>query len=1555
MSLDPNLIRNSAINQTNNQSNSNTSPTLSGNEDISIFESYSDHASEYNSSEWENLEPEENSFLFFKTGGYTYTTPDGTTIELDDIENVIVKVNKETGEIIVVGAENATIKGSNSGVKINIYDSSISNLSSGNGLDNINLYNTDISGNINTASGNDVVNLYEGSVASNVNTGDGNDSVNLYDSSTVKGKLNTAAGNDTVRINEKSEVNSVVTGSGDDNIFLNNAEIKNSISAGDGKDTININNKSTVSGNIDCGSGNDTLNINNSNVNGLISGGAYLGWGGLVQDNDKINISNNSTVNNINADSGDDNIKVENSTVKGKIEGNGGDDFFTINNSHVNEIVGGVGNDTVNISNSEAADINAGMGDDIILIDGSDIQNIDSGQGNDNIDIDDSNARDINGGSGDDIIDISNSKVGIVDGGTGINNIYYDEDGTSDNLITNDEDNTQKIDEIGSLADIQNLSENSAETASEITDNIAFKYTDRILTEEEQYYVLIIDTFSQNLENMTAQFEEQENEDGAIRDAYNWIKQLTDLGISKEDIKAAIDEQKQMIEELTAALNGEGDETFEEVYKKWTGIEYNQNNIIEYLESSQLYSFAVNGIAKAEAFASQISSVNNLGEVLELYQGYYGEEKGREKLNELLKDAFFNNPNVFGWVKSVEINENNEFVVSRADDYTIQGPIEGTEYTTTVEDIYSVTNMIKTMPACFDLSIYQDEFSKTFENTMGYSIERLQTKYASSQIKALGDNTSIQKLIDKYCADQEGFADKLSAAAQIGGIGLMIIGGVVTFVCPPAGVALMSAGKWTAIAGTFSDNALELIDDLASENGLSQEEAWSLMKESITEVVLLYSGYKINGVANNAKNIVLSATQNKALAFMSEIGTDASLSLLTDLMITGEIDLTGEGISQLLGIITGIAGAKVDTYTKEAFDSADTLFKQGDINGAYDYLTSKGISGKQIYNKYYQSEIDRITQYYKNTGDYDAAMNMFNSSKILGINVESSKTELVEALKNVEYEKIYEEFEAETAVNPDSGSSFINKIKNLFSKNKVLSAEDADAIVKNLETRDVINRLKSKYNIDLSKYKKLDFSSEQGKLVAQDIDLTYKAALQGTDVNNLMVPSVKNASEGLSKVQIGDVFEIEGTDNIFIKTADDSYEELNISKSLYCELFPAVSRYASGQQHSGDCYLVSALNTMMSKPSTRTLLLSCFTENPDGSVTVKMPTSGTEIIRQPGQSISDLGVDPTKAVTGSLGVQLLEYLYKVDYSSKKITESQRIVDDFNADLLEIYNSNEAYFKDQGITAKDVSDNPSVIMDYIKEVNETVKNEIEEISGMTLTEEQCVKIWFYLSMNSSFYNEAISGLGKLLNITDSDTLNQIYSKYRSQYEDISYDIYSYVNYDMSKVNEARQILNDQQYFETAAGHGGFSSDVFAAFGLTDAKFIRTEKDTSMLDKLIANPEMQDNYAITASSALTKNDLRKIYNDPSRANYQFYHDNPQIYQQRLQEAPESLPYGLVSNHAYSFEVTTNNAGETVIKVTNPWNMPSARDKKIITLTVEEFKQYFEGIFIADIPQT
>lgn len=1603
METDPLVTGTGATQAGSTGSTQTTSSSSSSDEDMSIFENYEEI---YESSDWEEIEPEKGGFF---NSSYTYTLPDGTTIKLDDIEDVIVKVNKNTGEIILVGAENAVIDGGDSDVKIKIFDSTLDKLTTGSGDDNIYLYNTEVSGNIITKNGDDSIRAYEGSVINDIFMDNGNDYLYINDS-IVTGKIDTSGGDDRITIGGNSQINKIDSGTGNDEINLNN---------------------STVTGDIDGDSGNDKITIYNSKVEGTISGG---------NDSDTIEIKNNSSVNNIKGGKGDDIINIFDSSVTGKLHGNYDDDTIYAVNSSLNEVYGGNdddtftfenttidgeiatgashifdwfnGNDTVNIIGSETGDIDTGNGDDDVNISDSETDNVDTGKGDDNvniddsetgdvdtgngddtvtvdnsetgdidtgkgddiIDIDDSETGNIDGGKGDDSIDIDNSETGTVDGGEGNDNIYYDEDSDIEDIVEDEKDNITEIQDIPELVNVPEMSDSVITASQGITNDIASKYTDKVLTEEEQYYVLLIDTFAQNLENIKSQFNAQENEDGVIRDAYNWVKQLTDLGISKEDIKAAIDEQEQMINEMIAALNNEGNTSFEDVYKKWTGKEYNQENISEYLESAQLYSLALNGLSKISTFQSQISSASSLGKVLELFESFYGKENGKAKLNKLLQDGFLNNPEVFGWVKSVEINENNELVVTRPDESTTFGPIEGTTYTTTVDDIFTVTNMIQTMPMGFDLDVFAREFSDDFAEEMGFSIERLQAKHIADQEKAFGNNTAFQKLIDKYCADQDGFAEKLASVAQIGGIAMMAAGGILTFVCPPAGTALMSAGKWTAVAGMFSDNAIELVDNLASENGLTSDEAWDLMKKTITEIALLYSGAKINGVANKTNAIVLNATQNKTLSFLAEIGTDASLSLLTDLMITGEVNLSGEGLSQLLGIITGIAGAKVNTYNKEAFDSADALFKQGNIDEAYDYLISKGFSEKQIYNKFSQAEIDRITQYYESSGDYDAALEMLNNSKILSYS-DNSKRELLNALKNVEYEKIYDMYEAKSSANPGAQDSIINEIKDYISEKDFLSQTDANDILENIEVKSVINKIYYEYGINLNKYKEMDFSSSQGKIVAQDIDLIYKAASLGVSVNDLMVPSVKNISEGLLKVQAGDVFEVEGSDNIYFKTVNGDYKELNISKDAYCRLFPAVDRYASGQQSSGDCYLVSALNTMMSNPETREILLSCFTENADGNISVKMPTSGLEIVIKPGQKIEDLGVDPNNAVTGALGIQLLEYLYKVDCTNNyinnnmdTITRAEEDINNFNSYILNIYNSNKEYYNKVDISDEKINNNPEALYWYLDGIYEGLKKDLNDKYRLLIMGEDKLPFFFesinfnvLFNSDGSLNNDGIRQFRSILTdvrgrTLDEKALNEIVTAYKTKYGEIAEDIIEIRNINIYDIDQAKDILAHYNLnnYEFIAGRGGWSDFVFSAFGLNNVKkYSTTYEIDAFLDKIIANPKMQDNYVITAATILTKEKLRQIYKNSSEKYHQYLNDNPQIYKQLLDAAPENLPYGLVSSHAYSFEVTTNEAGETVIKVTNPWDISSSIDNKVITLTVEEFKQYFSDMSIAEIP--
>lgn len=938
-----------------------------------------------------DIEPTKNSILGIPTGGYTFTTPDGTTIEVADPTNVTVKVDEDTGEVFIFGAEDAIIKGNGEGSRINIYDSSVKEL--------------DMKG------GNDTI-YVEDSAVDKISGGNGNDKIEVTNSTILK----------------------IDGGAGKDNITVRNSSVINEILSGDDADTISVNG-STIKVSIDGGNGNDKISVLNDSTVKNIFGGAYLGWGGIVSDDDTINVYN-SDIEVLHGDSGADSINIFRGSNVDTLEGNGGDDIITGINSTIGKLFGGKDNDQINltdmnvtelvdgsakvslfglfngqdsttvkdstakeavvdgddnltVSNSDVEDVTVtGNNNNVAIVNDSDVDNVGvKGDGN-AVSVEDSTVEDVSVSGDGNNLEVSDSEVGtleikgagnsvVVDDST-IGSVTTGRDGANfyvdDKSGLNIVDNEKNVVETFALdVQVDGMDDTSIETAQEIGGNTAAKYTDRELTEEEQYYALTIDFLSNNLAEMQEQFLKQQNEDGVLRDGYNFAKELMDLGVSEADIEAALQEQEQMINEMTAALNLESGETFPEVYERWTGVPYNEESVTEFLEVSQVYSLAANGLSRAEVFKQQVSEANSLDEVLSLYEGYYGEDKGREKLNEFLKASMVGNQE-FGFPTDVEINEQNQLVVTRPNEYTPVGAIEGTEYSTTVEDISYVTNMINTMPRNFNLENVTEEYKATFEETMGYSIEALQTKYITSQTKVIGNANSFQKMLDKYCADQNGFADKLASVGQIGGMALMAVGGVVSLACPPAGIAIMKAGQYTAMASMFGDNAIDLIDDLASENGLSSEEAWSLMKESITEVALLYSGMKINGVAEGAKGVVLNATQSKALSFMAEIGTDASLSLLTDLMITGEVDLTGEGISQLLGIITGIAGAKIDSYQKQAFADADTLMNQGDIDGALAQLVATGVGTKAVieFGKTYGLDLTKTDINSIKNGTYEA-------------------------------------------------------------------------------------------------------------------------------------------------------------------------------------------------------------------------------------------------------------------------------------------------------------------------------------------------------------------------------------------------------------------------------------------------------------------------------------------------------------------------------------------------------------------------------------------------------
>jgi hypothetical protein len=112
--------------------------------------------------------------------------------------------------------------------------------------------------------------------------------------------------------------------------------------------------------------------------------------------------------------------------------------------------------------------------------------------------------------------------------------------------------------------------------------------------------------------------------------------------------------------------------------------------------------------------------------------------------------------------------------------------------------------------------------------------------------------------------------------------------------------------------------------------------------------------------------------------------------------------------------------------------------------------------------------------------------------------------------------------------------------------------------------------------------------------VVKDLQLLNRCHEEGIKPADVFVPKIASEAELKKNIKIGDVFEIEGVENVCIKTKEDGFEYLKVDKEMYMKLFPPVERFALVQSGIGDCYLVSTLDALYENPKTRHIVLSAF-------------------------------------------------------------------------------------------------------------------------------------------------------------------------------------------------------------------------------------------------------------------------------------------------------------------------------------------------------------------------
>lgn len=490
---------------------------------------------------------------------------------------------------------------------------------------------------------------------------------------------------------------------------------------------------------------------------------------------------------------------------------------------------------------------------------------------------------------------------------------------------------------------------------------LTMKYLDKSAddcTPEELNQIYALSLVDDILASSQENLKKQDDSDGAISEIFDWLKETVGYSTCQKDVEDALELQKGIVSKLkTAIKNG----NFEEVWQEVTGVEYDAEKIALYQEKTSQLEFLSMSIQSYDAFHEKLIR-ENLGNPMgmcDAYIEFFGKDKGEEKFCEMLKYAYNNTLNGFN-------TENNpiEKISFNEEGYLVFKQRQGAEFVFgEVEGVSSEILLAASSDKFKRLQI--DNFIQELEKTTGINYTRLTQEVNTLSNEALGNANAVTNILNKYINSQEGFIDAFAGFTQLVGMATMVVGYGTACLIPggqAVGLGIAKAGQGMAIAGTFGDEALEIVDKATNNNTFEEdlEEYKEILKEFMVDGALFASGYAIGSFANGIGDDILTKTGSKLLSKTADIGVDAALSLLSDMAITGEIDLTSEGINQFIGILTGTMMARMNATHVKTMDTATDILNTKGMDDAVSYLRGEGASNKTIKDFKINKETQRL-------------------------------------------------------------------------------------------------------------------------------------------------------------------------------------------------------------------------------------------------------------------------------------------------------------------------------------------------------------------------------------------------------------------------------------------------------------------------------------------------------------------------------------------------------------------------------------------------------------------
>ncbi len=537
------------------------------------------------------------------------------------------------------------------------------------------------------------------------------------------------------------------------------------------------------------------------------------------------------------------------------------------------------------------------------------------------------------------------------------------------------------------------------------------------------------------------------------------------LSSSRSDSNSVnLSENPNSIKSLLKSGAGKEIMTFNEVWKAERGVDFDPEAITEYEKSAAEYAMVTMVNNKANALhdllkdsMSLVKGNNENGVSPQVREA--GEKQLEVKLLTALKELYGDNEE--------KINQKLQEISNGSISYK-DGNIVYNEYSKNNKG-YALLNSAQKLLDGVDANVQKIQGP--------YSESYYKNKMASAYEMAYGRKNATQ-LAQAFANDQETIVGKVRTGVEITGAGVMVAG---MFFCPPAALA-------GALTASFGGIGVEAYNEATRSTGMTDEAKKKITEELMTNAALFAVGGAAGKMGSAAKAALLAEKCPTLMACIADLGIDATISLLGDMALSGEIDIAGEGLSQLMSILAG--HVKAGKFGK-------TAISRQDLN-----------PGKNPVGNHALEDLKRTDP------------------------------------------QVYEDY------------------KLLRSKNMLPSNFG------NL----LINAKDAKLNENLKK----------------DISLLADCVRKGIDPKDAFVPKMKSLEEAAKTKKPGEVFSLEGTNDVYIMD-DSGPVKLDMDRDMYYSLFPPVASYCTNQGSMGDCYFVSAiLDGAMNNPKAKVEMLKMF-------------------------------------------------------------------------------------------------------------------------------------------------------------------------------------------------------------------------------------------------------------------------------------------------------------------------------------------------------------------------